>query len=127
MTADPTGPVLRVALEAAADVLDDGDLDVTSWTDLAGLPADLDVLAEQLTAIARYARRWVCQRGGFEPSRLCLLQPLAELMESLADGFLDLERLGLDDLADVRLGVVRTTRELRAVDAWVADLLPVVA
>lgn len=28
----------------ADDVLADGDLDVTSWTDLEGLPDDLDVL-----------------------------------------------------------------------------------
>ena len=113
--------------DLATDLAADGDIDITSWTDLAGLPDDLDALAGQLTSIVRYARQWVCQRTGFEPSALCLLQPLGELMDLLAAGFQQLEYVALDDLADLRAGVVETSADLKSVDQWVADALPVVA
>lgn len=103
------------------------DIDVTSWTDLTGLPDEMDVLAGQLTSATRYARRWACQRDGFEPSPVCLLRPLGELMDVLSDCFLDLETLGLADWADLRAGVSETVADLRAVDERVADRLPAVA
>lgn len=110
-----------------ADLAEDGDLDVTSWTDLAGLPDDMTELAGQLTAIVRYARTWVCQRDGFAPSDLCLLRPLAGVMDLVAEGFSELESLGLDDWADLRAALADTTADLQTVDAWVAEILPVVA
>ena len=103
------------------------DIEVSSWTDLAALPAETDLLAEQLTSITRYARRWACQRDGFEPSALCLLRPLAELMDRLADCFHDLERVGLEDWADLRAGVVATTADLRQTDLEVAGRVAAVA
>ena len=117
----------RLADDLATDLAADGDIDVTSWTDLAGLPDEMDVLAGQLTSLTCYARRWVCQRDGFEPSPVCLLRPLGELMDMLSGCFLDLEHLGLEDWAELRAGVVDTTTDLKAVDEWAADQLPVVA
>ena len=111
----------------ATDLTADGDLDVTSWTDLAGIGAEIDVLAGQLTDVARFAQQWVCQRAGFEPSPVCLLRPLGGLMDLLADGFRDLQHAALEDLADLRTGVLETTADLKAVDRRVADALPVVA
>lgn len=102
-------------------------LHIASWTDLAALTDDMDLLAGQLTSVVRYARRWACQSAGFEPSPLCLLRPLAALMDSLADAFGDLERVALEDWADLRSAVAATSAELRALDALVADLLPAVA
>lgn len=103
------------------------DIEVASWADLDGLPGEMDLLAAQLTAIARYARRWACQREGFEPSPLCLLRPLAELMDHLADAFGALERVALEDWAELRAGVVAATTDLRDADARVAGRLAAVA
>lgn len=102
-------------------------IDIASWADVAGLPGDMDLLADQLTAITRHARRWACQREGFAPSSLCLLRPLADVMDVLADAFLDLERVALEDWADLRAGVRAAVADLTTVDACVADRLPVVA
>ncbi|NYJ02760.1 hypothetical protein HNR19_003458 [Nocardioides thalensis] len=116
-----------VADAVASDLLADGDIDVTSWTDLEHLPREMDALAAQYAEIFGYARTWVCQRAGFEPSPVCLLRPLAELMDVLTSVLGTVERVGRDHWDDLHDGVVATTADLRTVDAWVADVLPVVA
>jgi hypothetical protein len=110
-----------------ADLVDDGDIDITSWTDLDGLPDGIDVLAAQAREIFEHARTWVCQRSGFEPSPLCLLGPLAELMDVFAQGFTEVEQRAVADWQSIRGAVVATTADLKAVDQMVADWLPVVA
>lgn len=109
------------------DLVGDGDIDISSWTDLDGLPGDIDVLATQAHDIFDHARTWVCQRGGFEPSPVCLLSPLADLMDLFADGFTEVERIAVADWLSIRDAVVATTADLKAVDQMVADWLPVVA
>ncbi|WP_322937055.1 hypothetical protein [Nocardioides bizhenqiangii] len=109
------------------DLAGDGDIDITSWTDLDGLPRDIDVLAAQAHQIFQHARTWVCQREGFEPSPICLLSPLAELMDVFAQGFAEVERIAVADWQSIREAVVATTADLKAVDQMVADWLPVVA
>ena len=103
------------------------DVDIPSWTDLDRLDDDMEVLAGQLRSVTRYARRWVCQRDGFEPSPVCLLRPLAPLLDLVADGFLELERRGLADWADLREGVAGAGGDLLAVDLRTRDRMPVVA
>lgn len=120
----PTTDVVDAVL---TDLVADGDIDITSWTDLDGLPADIDVLAAQAHEIFEHARTWVCQRGGFEPSPVCLLAPLAELMDVFAQGFTEVERLAVADWQSIRDAVLATTADLKAVDQMVADWLPVVA
>jgi|GEM_PF-5671728 len=111
----------------AADLLADGDIDITSWTDLDGLPDDIDVLAAQVHEIFEHARTWVCQRSGFEPSPVCLLAPLADLMDVFARGFTEVEQVAVRDWGSIRDAVVATTADLKAIDQLVADWLPVVA
>ena len=120
---DPTDVVVAVL----TDLVDDGDIDITSWTDLDGLPDDIDVLAAQAHEIFEHARTWVCQRGGFQPSPICLLSPLADLMDVFANGFGEVERVAVADWHSIRDAVVATTADLKAVDQLVADWLPVVA
>ncbi|NYI43984.1 hypothetical protein BJ993_001064 [Nocardioides aromaticivorans] len=103
------------------------DIDIPAWTDLDRLDEDMALLADQLRSITRYARTWVCQRAGFEPSPLCLLRPLAPLLDLVADGFLELERLALADWADLREGVAGTGGDLRELDLRVRGRMPVVA
>ena len=100
---------------------------VTDWSDLAGLPDDMEELSCQLRSLTRYARRWVCQRAGFEPSPLCLLGPLAELMDVLDGCFADLQALGLADWAELTAGAAAATADMKAADEWTADRMPVVA
>lgn len=123
-----TAPV-TVAVPEATDERHDmtDEIDVTSWTDLEHLPREMDVLAAQYADIFGYARSWVCQRVGFEPSPVCLLRPLAELMDVLAAAVSVVERVGRDHWDDLHDAVVATTADLQAVDQWVADALPVVA
>ena len=102
-------------------------IDITSWTDLDGLPGDIDVLARQAHEIFEHARTWVCQRGGFEPSPICLLGPLADLMDVLAQGFTEVEQVAVADWQSIRDAVTAATADLKAVDQLVADWLPVVA
>ncbi len=109
------------------DLVDDGDIDITSWTDLDGLPADIDMLADQAHEIFEHARAWVCQRSGFEPSPICLLAPLADLMDVFAQGFTEVEQIAVADWRSIRDAVVATTADLKAVDQLVADWLPVVS
>lgn len=103
------------------------DIDIPSWSDLDRLDEDMVLLAEQLRSVTGYARRWVCQRDGFEPSPLCLLRPLAPLLDVVADGFLELERRALGDWADLREGVAGTGGDLLGIDLRVRDRMPVVA
>lgn len=110
-----------------ADLVDDGDIDITSWTDLDGLPHEIDLLADQARQLFEHARTWVCQRAGFAPSPVCLLAPLAELMEVFAAGFTEVEERAVADWQSIRAAVVATTADLKAVDQLVADWLPVVA
>ena len=102
-------------------------IDITSWNDLDGLPADIDVLATQAHEIFEHARTWVCQRGGFEPSPVCLLSPLGDLRDVFAQGFTEIERIAVADWLSIRDAAVATTADLKAVDQLVADRLPVVA
>jgi hypothetical protein len=97
------------------------------WGDLDRLDDEMAELAGQVAELTSYAGRWVCQRSGFEPSPLCLLHPLAELMDLLADGFGDLGDLALDDWAGLRHAVALTRRDLRTVDDGVVGLMPAVA
>lgn len=96
-------------------------------TSASALDGEMDELAGRLSAITGYARRWVCQRDGFEPGPLCLWRPLADVMDLLADAFTALERVGCDDWAELRDGVARTAHDLRALDERVAADLPEVA
>jgi hypothetical protein len=115
-------------LEALADDLAaDDDIDVTSWTDLDGLPADMDVIAAQWAEIVDHACEWICQRAGFEPSPVCLLRPLAGSMDWLRELFTTVDRWCVAEWADLREGVVETSADLRSVDRMVADAMPVVA
>lgn len=103
------------------------DIDIPSWTDLDRLDEDMELLAGQLRSVTRYARRWVCQRDGFEPSPVCLLRPFAPLLDLVADGFLELERLGLGDWAGLREAVAGAGGDLLAADLRARDRMPVVA
>lgn len=100
---------------------------ITSWAGLAALRRDTDRLADDLRATTTYARQWVCQREGFEPSAICLLRPLAALMDRLAEGFLALEERALADWADLQAGVDLVSGELRGLDDAVVDAFRAVA
>lgn len=103
------------------------DIDIPAWHDLTRLDEDMALLAGQVRSVTGYARTWVCQRDGFEPSPLCLLRPLATVLDLVAEGFLELERLALRDWADLRGGVAGTRSDLRAADHGARERMPVVA
>lgn len=103
------------------------DIDIPAWHDLTRLDEDMGLLAEQLRSVTAYARTWVCQPDGLEPSPLCLLRPLAAVLDLVAGGFLELERVALADWADLREGVAGTRADLHTVDLGARERMPVVA
>ncbi|WP_309650245.1 hypothetical protein [Nocardioides sp.] len=95
-------------------------LEVSSWDDLAALPARMGELAEQADAIVRHARAWVCRRVGFEPSPVCVLRPLAAAMDPLETAFVELGRRLDDQWRDLTDGVRAAAADLAAADTATA-------
>ena len=93
---------------------------IDDWDDLRALPSAMDDLGAQGDEIVRYARTWVCQRRGFEASEVCVLRPLGQAMELLAEAFGAAGREFADQWAEVRDAVVATTADLERHDDQVA-------
>ncbi|QYJ02681.1 hypothetical protein KUV85_10050 [Nocardioides panacisoli] len=113
--------------DAAAGVVTDGVIDVTSWTDLAGLREDMAALDEQFRRLGDHARTWACNKDGFAPSPVCLLQPLGEFLDWLEEAIGAAEGLVHREWDDLAAAVTAVTGEMQALDQRVADALPVVA
>jgi hypothetical protein len=90
---------------------------VERWGDLQQLPYVMDEVADQMEGIVEHATTWVANRAGFEPSPVCLLRPLAEAMDLLAQAFEELGEEFAEQWAQVRAGVVTAERELSGSDA----------
>lgn len=107
--------------------LSDRTIDVTSWSDLAGLPQDMALLDAQFRQLSDHARQWVCNKQGFAPSPVCLLQPLGEFMDWLAEAVTAAEHVVHGEWGTLSDGVAAATTELQWLDQYVADALPVVS
>lgn len=101
--------------EASAEVY------VADWDDLRRLPLVMDEAADQADRIVDHARTWVANRAGFEPSPVCLLRPLAEVMDVVAWAFDRAGEAFAEQWAEVRAGVVLAQRELACSDLAAAD------
>ena len=93
-----------------------GEVFLDAWVDLRRLPLVMDDVAAQADAIVHHARTWVAQREGFEPSPVCLLRPLAEVMDVVSAAFEQAGRALAREWAEVRAGVVTAERELAAAE-----------
>lgn len=100
-------------------------IEVATWADLRALPAAMDELADQLDAVVGHARAWVCSPAGFEPSPVCVLRPLAEVMGVLDEAFARAGRIFAEQWERVRDGVVVATDDLGSTDDAVARAFPV--
>lgn len=101
---------------------DAAEVFVERWEDLERLPLVMDEAADQADRIVQHATTWVANRAGFEPSPVCLLQPLAEAMDAVAWAF---ERAGEEfaqQWAEIRAGVVTSQRLLATSDAHAAGV-----
>ncbi|WP_134766903.1 hypothetical protein [Nocardioides sp. 1609] len=92
------------------------EITVEDWADLERLPRAMDDVGQQLEDTLGYAVRWMCRRDGFATSPVCVLQPLAEVMDVVAAAFAGAGRRYLDDWHQLRDDVVMAGRELRASD-----------
>lgn len=101
-------------------------LEVTSWADLTGLPEDMAQLDEQFRRISEHAREWVCNTQGFAPSPVCLLRPLGEFMDGLAEAVTAAEQVVHREWDTLAAGVDGVVGDLQATDRLVAAALPVV-
>jgi hypothetical protein len=101
-------------------------IEVTDWADLRALPRAMDALEAQLGDVVRHARRWVCNRDGFEPSPACLLRPLAELMDQLDAAFAGAGRRFAEQWQEVRDGLVVAATDVADADVEAARRMPVV-
>ena len=95
---------------------DGGLIEIANWLEVERLPGRLDQLSGSVEGIGEYAVTWVAQRSGFEPSPLCLLQPLAEVMDVVGEAFRAATSLAAGDLASVRSAAVSAGTLLRESD-----------
>ena len=100
--------------------MDGPGIRIDDWEDLHALPAVLDELGGQCGQIVDHATRWVCQRRGFEASDVCVLRPLAQAMDLLAEAFEAAGREFAERWAEVRDAVLATTAGLERRDDQVA-------
>lgn len=112
---------MTVTTPPAADTIQ-----VSSWQELGRLPADMMLLDEQFREICDHARRWACNKQGFAPSPVCLLQPLAEFLDGLAEAVTVAEQQVHREWDDLTAGVVAATSAMHDLDHRVATALPVV-
>ena len=89
---------------------------VQEWGDLVELPLAVGRLADGGREVVAYAERWVCQRGGFEPSPVCVLRPLADAADRLAGVFADLGLRLERELGEVAAAVRAAGAGLGAVE-----------
>ena len=93
-----------------------GEVHVVDWERLRGLPATMDEVGAQADQILDHAVRWVANRAGFEPSPVCLLRPLAELMDIVEWAFEQVREEFDEQWGRVREGVVYAEQELHAAE-----------
>lgn len=62
---------------------------VFRWGNLKKFQEDLDMVRAQAAEVEKYAKEQVFDKSGFD-YRLCVLQPLADMMDTLGDVFTDL-------------------------------------
>ena len=89
-----------------------------------------DLMTEQgddLTTIATYARRWVCDPTGFATSPLCLLSPLGEALAEVASAFAALGARVEESWDDVRRDADRTWASYAEVDDTASAALAVLS
>jgi len=83
-----------------------------------------DLMTEQgddILAIARHARRWVCDPSGFTTSPVCLLAPLGDALAEVAAGFDALSARVEEAWSEVERDTDRTLASYAEVDARVAS------
>jgi len=102
------------------------ELRIDDLTDLAAVVRAMDQIGDQAQQLGDFMRTWVCQRGGFETSDVCLFRPVGDLLGRVAgafDDFVDDFGSGWADLAD---GVAQTHRSFVDLEAEVVTGLAAV-
>lgn len=95
------------------------EVQIAEWSDLDLLAADLDTLADHVTALGSYGRRWACRPDGVQTSPVCLFRPVPLAFEVLADALRELEDDARADLVALRDAVAASAADLRATDGRV--------
>jgi hypothetical protein len=91
-------------------------IEVDDWATLDGLVTAMAEVGEQMAATTSYAVGWMCRPDGFVPSPVCLLRPLAEVLELVAGAFAEVGRVWDDDWERMRDATTEASRRLRASD-----------
>jgi hypothetical protein len=96
-------------------------IEVAEWGDLDLLAAAMAEVGGQMSATTSYAARWVCRADGFVSSPVCVLRPLAEVMELLAEAFTEAGRVWSADWQRLHDATGDAARGLRASDVHADD------
>lgn len=102
-------------------------IEVASWADLVGLATTMEEVGDDMARTTAYAVRWVCRPDGFATSPVCLLRPLAEVVERLGEAFGEAGRVWREDWLREREATVVATRGLRGSDEAAGDRFVAVA
>ena len=92
------------------------DVQIHEFDDLDHLARALDDVGDQARRLSDFVSTWVCQRGAFETSDLCLLQPLAPAFDAVAAAFDAFVRGFGGDWSALADGVLATRRALADAD-----------
>ena len=96
------------ATEAAGEV-------VVRWGNLKKYFEDLETVAGQAADIEKYAKEEVFNRTGFD-FRLCVLQPLADMMDTCGEVFGDLRSTFDESWEDLIASLALTAEEIQEAD-----------
>ena len=72
-------------------------IEVSDWDDLHRLAGAMDEVGEQMARATSYAVGWMCRPDGFTTSPVCLLRPLGDVLERVAEAFTEAGRVWGDD------------------------------
>jgi hypothetical protein len=102
------------------------ELRIDDLADLAEVVRAMDRIGDQAQQLGDFMRTWVCRRGGFETSDVCLFRPVGALLGRAAGAFDDFVGDFGSGWADLAEGVAQTHRSLVDVEAEVVTGLSAV-
>lgn len=94
----------------------DTTIQVDDWAVLDGLVGAMSEVGEQMAATTSYAVGWVCRPDGFVTSPVCVLRPLAGVLELVADAFTETGRVWGEDWERICDATADAARGLRDSD-----------
>ena len=96
-------------------------IEVAAWDELEQLAGAMGEVGEEMARTTAYAVAWMCRPDGFDTSPVCLLRPLAEVLERVGEAFEEAGRRWGDDWRREQEATSAAARDLRLGDERARD------